>query len=108
MLLLLGIPLLLIAMFAVIFVISLIVGFILLRSRRRRLAPFFFFVPTFAAEFAILLACETFYLTSQTSQIADPDAEYFRALLGFPIGAFFGLCVGLIPALVLRRVMTSE
>ena len=104
MLVLVGIPLLIAAMLAAVFVVSLIIGFVLLRSRRRRLAPFFFFVPTFASGFAVLFAWPVAYLINRS----DPEADYFRLLLGFPIGALCGLCVGLIPAFVMRRVMKSE
>ncbi len=101
MLLLVGIPLLLVAMFAFVFIVSLIVGFVLLRSRHRRLAPFFFFVPTLASAFAVAFAWPTAFLLHRL----NPDAGYFSMFLGFPIGAVFGLCIGFIPALLVRRRM---
>ena len=104
MLVLVGIPLLLVAMFAFVFIVSLVVGFVLLRSRHRRVAPFFFFVPTFASACAVVFAWPTAYLLDR----ADPNGGYFRLLLGFPIGAAFGLCVGLIPALLVRRRMRIQ
>ena len=104
MLVLVGIPLVLVAMFALLFVVGLVLGFILLRTRYRLLAPFFFFVPTFASALAVLLAWPVAYLLDR----ADPQGGYFRLLLGFPIGAFCGSCLGLIPAFVMRRVMKRE
>jgi len=96
-----GIPLLIAAMFAVLFVLSLVVGLVLLPTRFRRLAPFFLFVPTLAAAFAVGFAWPTAYILDH----ADPNGGYFRLLLGFPIGALFGLCIGMVPALLVRRRM---
>jgi hypothetical protein len=101
---LVGIPLLLVAVSACLFVASLILGFVLLRTRHRLLSPFLFFVPTFGSAFAVLLAWPVAYLLDR----ADPQGGYFRLLLGFPVGAFSGSCVGLIPAFVMRRVMKRE
>jgi hypothetical protein len=104
MLVFVGIPLILVAIFAVVFIGSLVSGFILLRTRYRLLAPFFFFVPTFGSALAVLLAWPVAYLLDR----ANPQGGYFRLLLGFPIGAFSGSCLGLIPAFVMRRVMRRE
>ena len=104
MLVLVGIPLLLVVLSAFLFIASIILGFVLLRTRHRLLAPFLFFVPTFGSAFAVLLAWPVAYLLDR----ADPQGGYFRLLLGFPIGAFSGSCLGLIPACVMRRVMKHE
>ena len=101
MLVLVGIPLALVAIFAFVFVVSLIVGFVLLRSRHRRSAPFFLFIPTLASACAIVFAWPTAYVLDWV----NPNGGYLRLLLGFPIGALFGSCSGLIPALLIRRRM---
>lgn len=104
MLVLVGIPLLLVTFFGCTFLVSLIAGFVLLRSRHRRFAPFFLFVPTFASVLAVLFAWPGAYLILELY----PNADYFQLLLGFPIGALFGACLALIPTFVMLGRMNRE
>ena len=104
MLLLVGIPLLIAAMFGFVFIVSVVVGLVLLRTRFRRFAPFVLFVPTLAAVFAVVFAWPTAFLIER----AHPDCGYFPLLLGFPIGALFGLSIGFIPALLVRNRMRTQ
>jgi hypothetical protein len=104
MLLLAGIPLLIVAMFAGVFIFSVVIGLVLLRSRFRSLAPFVLFLPTLGAAFAVVFAWPTAYILDRV----HPNGAYFRLLLGFPIGAMFGLCIGLVPALLVKRRMRTE
>lgn len=104
MLVLVGIPLLLVTFFGCIFLCSLITGFVLLRSRHRRFAPFFLFVPTFASVLAVLFAWPGAYLILEFY----PNAGYFEMLLGFPIGALVGSCLALIPTFAMLRRMDRE